>query len=67
MEKVFGGLMSIRMAFLKERHGDEIAINIDNVSSIRKTHGVVYIHLCGDKTIATDFKNIKDAWASINI
>jgi hypothetical protein len=59
--------MSIRMSFIKERHGDEVAINVDNVSSIRATHGVVYIHLCGDKTIATDFKTIQEAWSAINI
>jgi len=59
--------MSIRMSFIKERHGDEVAINVDNVSSIRVTHGIVYIHLCGDKTIATDFKTIREAWSVINI
>ena len=59
--------MSIRMAFIKERHGEELAINVDNVSSIRVTHGVVYVHLCGDKAVATDFKNIQEAWAALNI
>lgn len=57
----------LRMAFIKERHGEELAINVDNVSSIRVTHGVVYVHLCGDKAVATDFKNIQEAWAAINI
>ena len=59
--------MSIRMSFIKERHGNEVAINVDNVSSIRKNHGIVYIHLCGDKTVATDFKTIQEAWTSVNI
>ena len=59
--------MAITMAFIKERHGEELAINVDNVSSIRVTHGVVYVHLCGDKAVATDFKNIQEAWAAINI
>ena len=57
----------LRIAFIKERHGEELAINVDNVSSIRVTHGVVYVHLCGDKAVATDFKNIQEAWAAINI
>ena len=59
--------MSIRMSLIKERHGNEVAINVFNVSSIRVTHGVVYIHLCGDKTIATDFKTIQEARSAINI
>ena len=59
--------MSIRMSFIKERHGEEVAVNVDNVSSIRINNGVVYIHLCGDKAIATNFKNIKEAWIAINI
>ena len=54
----------LRIAFIKERHSEELAINVDNVSSIRVTHGVVYVHLCGDKAVATDFKNIQ---AAINI
>ena len=57
----------LRIAFIKERHGEELAINVDNVSSIRVTHGVVYVHLCGDKAVATDFKNIQEAWAALNI
>ena len=57
----------LRMAFIKDKHGEEVAINVDNVSSIRMTHGVVYIHLCGDKAVATNFKNIQEAWATINI
>ena len=59
--------MAITMAFIKERHGEEVAINVDNVSSIRITNGVVYIHLCGDKAIATSFKNIQEAWIAVNI
>ena len=59
--------MAITMAFIKERHGEELAINVDNVSSIRVTHGVVYVHLCGDKAVATDFKNIQEAWTAVNI
>ena len=59
--------MAIRMAFIKERHSDEVGINVDNVSSIRKTNGVVYIHLCGDKALATDFKSIQEAWHAVNI
>ena len=59
--------MAITMAFIKERHGEELAINVDNVSSIRMTHGVVYIHLCGDKAVATDFKSIQEAWKAVNI
>ena len=59
--------MAITMAFIKERHGEELAINVDNVSSIRMTHGVVYIHLCGDKAVATNFKNIQEAWVAVNI
>ena len=59
--------MSIRMSLIKESHGNEVAINVFNVSSIRVTHGVVYIHLCGDKTIATDFKTIQEARLAINI
>ena len=55
------------MAFIKERHGEEVGINVDNVSSIRITHGVVYIHLCGDKAVATNFKNIQEAWNAVNI
>ena len=55
------------MAFIKERNSDEVAINVDNVSSIRITNGVVYIHLCGDKAVATNFKSIKEAWNAINI
>ena len=58
--------MSLRMSFIKERHGDEVAINVDNISSIRMTNGVVYIHLCGDKAVATNFKNIREAWNKIN-
>ena len=57
----------IRMSFIKERHGEEIGINVDNVSSIRITHGIVYIHLCGDKTVATEFKSIQEAWIAVNI
>ena len=57
----------LRIAFIKERHGEELAINVDNVSSIRVTHGVVYVHLCGDKAVATDFKNIQEAWTALNI
>ena len=57
----------LRIAFIKERHSEELAINVDNVSSIRVTHGVVYVHLCGDKAVATDFKNIQEAWAALNI
>jgi hypothetical protein len=57
----------LRIAFIKERHGEELAINVDNVSSIRVTHGVVYVHLCGDKAVATDFKNIQEAWAALII
>ena len=57
----------LRIAFIKERHGDEVGINVDNVSSIRKTNGVVYIHLCGDKALATDFKSIQEAWNAVNI
>mgnify|MGYP004414957565 FL=1 len=59
--------MAITMAFIKERHSEEVAINIDNVSSIRITNGVVYIHLCGDKAVATDFKSIQEAWKAVNI
>lgn len=59
--------MAITMAFIKERHGEELAINVDNVSSIRITNGVVYIHLCGDKAVATDFKSIQEAYAAVNI
>ena len=57
--------MAIRIAFIKERHGDEVGINVDNISSIRMTNGVVYIHLCGDKAVATNFKSIKEAWDNI--
>ena len=49
----------LRIAFIKERHGEELAINVDNVSSIRVTHGVVYVHLCGDKAVATTLKIYK--------
>jgi len=59
--------MAIRMAFIKERHGEEVAINVDSISSIRITNGVVYIHLCGDKAVATNFKSIKEAWYAVNI
>jgi len=59
--------MAIRMAFIKERHGEEIGINVDNISSIRITNGVVYIHLCGDKAVATNFKSIQEAWNAVNI
>ena len=59
--------MAIRMVFIKERNSGEVAINVDNVSSIRITHGVVYIHLCGDKTIATEFRSIQEAWDAVNI
>lgn len=59
--------MSIRIFFIKDRHGDDIAINVHNISSITMKHGVVYIHLCGDKTIATDFKNIQEALTSIDV
>tara|TARA_E500000318_G_C3509479_1_gene191700 strand:- start:396 stop:575 length:180 start_codon:yes stop_codon:yes gene_type:complete len=59
--------MAITMAFIKDRYGEEVAINVDNVSSIRVTHGVVYVHLCGDKAVATDFKNIQEAWTAVNI
>ena len=59
--------MAIRMAFINERNSDEVAINVDNVSSIRITNGVVYIHLCGDKAVATNFKSIKEAWNAVNI
>ena len=59
--------MAIRMAFIKERHGEDIGINVDNISSIRMTNGVVYIHLCGDKAVATDFKSIQEAWIAVNI
>jgi len=57
----------LRMTFIKERHSEDIAINVDNISSIRTNNGVVYIHLCGDKAIATDFKNIQEAYAAVNI
>ena len=57
----------LRMAFIKDRHDEEVAINVDNVSSIRITHGVVYIHLCGDKAVATNFKNIQEAYTAVNI
>ena len=57
----------LRMAFIKERHGEDIGINVDNVSSIRISNGVVYIHLCGDKAIATEFKSIQEAWNAVNI
>ena len=57
--------MAIRMAFIKERNSDEVAINVYNISSIRMTNGVVYIHLCGDKAVATNFKSIKEAWDNI--
>jgi len=57
----------LRIAFIKDRHGEEVAINVDNISSIRQNNGVVYIHLCGDKSVATDFKNIQEAWAKVNI
>jgi len=56
----------LRIAFIKDRHGEEVAINVDNISSIRQNNGVVYIHLCGDKSVATDFKNIQEAWAKVN-
>jgi len=59
--------MAIRMAFIKERNSDEVAINVYNISSIRMTNGVVYIHLCGDKAVATDFKSIQEAWIAVNI
>ena len=59
--------MALRMAFIKERHGEEVGINVDNVSSIRITHGVVYIHLCGDKAVETNFINIQEAWKDVNI
>ncbi len=59
--------MAITMAFIEERLSEEIAININNISSIRITNGVVYIHLCGDKAIATNFKNIREAWHAVNI
>ncbi len=55
----------LRMTFIKERHGEEVAINVDNISCIRITNGVVYIHLCGDKAVATNFKNIQEAWDAI--
>ena len=57
--------MAIRMAFIKERNSEEVAINVYNISSIRMTNGVVYIHLCGDKAVATNFKSIKEAWDNI--
>jgi len=57
----------LRMAFIKERHEEEVAINVDNISSIRITNGIVYIHLCGDKAVATNFKSIQEAWNAVNI
>jgi hypothetical protein len=57
----------LRMVFIEERYDNKVAINVDNVSSIREINGVVYIHLCGDKTIATNFKNIQEAWNAVNI
>jgi len=58
--------MSLRIVIIKERYDNEVAINVDNVSSIREVNGVINIHLCGDKTIATDFKTIQEAWSAIN-
>ena len=58
----------LRMVFIKERHGEEVAINVDNISCIRMhSSGVVYIYLCGDKAVATNFKNIQEAYAAVNI
>ena len=59
--------MAITMAFIKERHGEEVAINVANISCIRITNGVVYIHLCGDKAVATNFKNIQEACNAVSI
>tara|TARA_R110001592_G_C13112558_1_gene745082 strand:+ start:1548 stop:1754 length:207 start_codon:yes stop_codon:yes gene_type:complete len=53
--------MTAKLAIIKERHGEEVAFNINNISSIRKNNGVVYIHLCHDKSIATNFKSIEAA------
>jgi len=58
--------MSIKLITIQERHCDDIAINTNNISSIRKNHGVVYIHLSGDKTVGTYFKSIQEAINTIN-
>ena len=55
----------LKMKFIKDRHSEEVAINPNNISSIRITNGVVYIHLCGDKAVATNFKNIQEAWDAV--
>lgn len=58
--------MQINLLTIKERHNSDITINVNNVSSIRKNHGVVYIHLSGDNTVATNFKSIQEAADAIN-
>ena len=55
----------LKMKFIKDRHSEEVAINPNNISSIRITNGVVYIHLCGDKAVSTNFKNIQEAWDAV--
>jgi len=51
----------MRFIYIHTRNDGQMAINPDAISTIRETTGVIYIHLGGDKTIATRFTNIQSA------
>ena len=51
----------MRFITIKTKWGDNVAINTNNITSIKMDNGSVLIYMCGDKPIVTQFTNIEHA------
>jgi len=51
----------MRFIKIQTKWGDVVAINANNITSIKIDNGSVLIYMCGDKPIVTQFTNIEHA------
>lgn len=51
----------MRFVNIITKWGDTVAINVNNITSIQMGDGTVYIYMCGDSPIATQFTDIEHA------
>ncbi len=51
----------MRFITIQTKWGDSVAINTNNITSVKVDNGSVLIYMCGDKPIVTQFTDIEHA------
>tara|TARA_R100001015_G_C4559753_1_gene119834 strand:- start:287 stop:490 length:204 start_codon:yes stop_codon:yes gene_type:complete len=51
----------MRFITIKTKWGESVAINTNNITSIKSDNESVLIYMCGDKPIVTQFTDIEHA------